>query len=269
MEENNLITCLNCGTEFHGKYCPECGQRADTERFTIKWIFQNLIMSFLSIDGGVWITIKSLFTRPGQMMVDILNGKRKKYFSPFPMLFLVLSFYVLIFTFTGSERSKIDQYSLNNDTEIVAAEAELDDEDVLDEEFNEGFIWFFELYSSHYTTIYILSIPIFVFCARICFGKRNRRRYYWGEYSIPIIYSLIIIIFYRCLTSIAFYFSPDIADKMTSFNPILSILAISACFKKMLEFSVVKTIWRSILLYGIYSVILVFLIIGIVAIYTF
>ena len=30
------------------------------------------------------------------MIVDILNGKRKKYISPFPMLFMALTLYILI-----------------------------------------------------------------------------------------------------------------------------------------------------------------------------
>lgn len=70
----------------------------------MKFIFQNLLTAILSNDGGVWFTLKNLFTRPSAMVVEILNGKRKRYFSPFPMLFFALTVYILLFSFTGSRR---------------------------------------------------------------------------------------------------------------------------------------------------------------------
>ena len=136
--------CLNCDTEFEGKFCPECGQSADTGRFTIRFIFENLLKAILSNDGGVWITLKSLFTRPGQMMVDIINGKRKSYFSPFPMLFLTLSLYVIIFTFTGSKENKYDElYSGDAKKEIKKIYEKQEDflklHDNLQYEFNKDY----------------------------------------------------------------------------------------------------------------------------------
>ena len=62
--EVKITTCLNCGTEFEGNFCPECGQKADTGRFTMRFIFENLVAAFTSKDGGLWFTLKSLFTRP-------------------------------------------------------------------------------------------------------------------------------------------------------------------------------------------------------------
>ena len=101
--EHNTTKCLNCGTEFEGNFCPGCGQSAETGRFTLRFIFGNLIAAVLGRDGGVAYTLKNLFSRPGKMIVEILNGKRRKYVSPFPMLFLALSVYILIFTLTGSK----------------------------------------------------------------------------------------------------------------------------------------------------------------------
>ena len=94
------MKCLNCGNEFEGNYCPECGQSAETGRFTMKFIFENLAAAIISRDGSIWFTLKNLFTRPGSMITDILGGKRKKYFSPFPMLFFALTLYILITSVT-------------------------------------------------------------------------------------------------------------------------------------------------------------------------
>ena len=35
--------CLNCGKEFEGNFCPKSGQSADTGRFTLKFIWENLL----------------------------------------------------------------------------------------------------------------------------------------------------------------------------------------------------------------------------------
>ena len=271
MEENKTTKCLNCGTEFEGNFCPNCGQRADTKRFTIRFIFTNLLQAILSNDGGVWITLKSLFTRPGAMMVDILNGKRKSYFSPFPMLFLTLSMYVVIFTFTGSKDIDFDHIW---DDEIVTVEntEEVTHEQMIADKTKIFVINALKLYANHYTAAFILTIPIYILAARVSFGKKNRKKYNWGEYCIPIVYSLILIVLYRCVMSIVYYFSPDIADKMQDWTILLNIIVFTACFKNMFEFKMVKMVWRSFLVIVFYWMIIVTLaiiaaVIGILMLY--
>ena len=273
-----ITKCLNCGTEFQGKFCPECGQRADTSRFTIKFIFENLLKAILSNDGGVWITLKSLFTHPGQMMVDIINGKRKSYFSPFPMLFLTLSLYVVIFTFTGSNKNDYDEIFPNDDKEIVKDNKtdstsetnnetekpagkhfsfEFDTDDGMSNNIENTVLRCIKFFNNNYTIAFILTIPFYIFAARVCYGKKNRKRYNRGEYCIPIIYSLIIVVLYQCLTSIAFYFSKSLYDTMDDLNMVVTIIAFTVCFKKMMEFNVPKMIWRSFLVHVLYYVVVI------------
>ena len=248
--------CLNCGTEFQGKFCPECGQSADTKRFTVRFIFENLLRAILSNDGGVWITLKSLFTRPGKMMLDIIQGKRKSYFSPFPMLFLTLSLYVIIFTFTGSKKADFEGLVDDSPTELA-----IDTTNMTPEQMETQLLVHkaevlvadtLKIYSKNYTSFFILTIPVYLLSARVVYGKRNRKKYNWGEYSIPIVYSLILLILFKCLVSIAYYISTDVADMLDNFTVIINIIAFTACFKKMVEFSTLKTIWRSFLLLVFY-----------------
>lgn len=251
--------CLNCGTEFHGKFCPECGQRADTQRFTIKSIFQNFILGILSNDGGVWITVKSLFTHPGQMMVDILNGKRRSYFSPFPMLFLTLSIYVIISTFTGSY-VKFSKSIFDDDEEIVVTADDTNPDNIEAQRVLYIFKQTLEFADNHYSLVYILTIPVYLFSARICFGKKNRKRYNWGEYCIPMIYSLIMVVLYRCLPAIVYSFSPKYSGIMGNYTFLVNIATATACFRKMLDFGYRKMIWRSFLLMILYWAIVILLI---------
>lgn len=251
--------CLNCGTEFHGKFCPECGQRADTQRFTIKSIFQNFILGILSNDGGVWITVKSLFTHPGQMMIDILNGKRRSYFSPFPMLFLTLSIYVIISTFTGSY-VKFSKSIFDDDEEIVVTADDTNPDNIEAQRVLYILKQTLEFADNHYSLVYILTIPVYLFSARICFGKKNRKRYNWGEYCIPMIYSLIMVVLYRCLPAIVYSFSPKYSGVMGNYTFLVNIATATACFRKMLDFGYRKMIWRSFLLMVLYWAIVILLI---------
>lgn len=273
--------CLNCGTEFEGNFCPECGQSADTKRFTIRFIFENLLKAILSNDGGVWITLKSMFIRPGQMMIDIINGKRKSYFSPFPMLFLTLSLYVIIFSFTGSKKEKFENMMIDDPLEITIDSVNVDSV-TIDSNANTKLnvankakhyvALSLKFYQNNYAICFILTIPIYILAARLSFGRKNRKRYNWGEYCIPMVYSLVLLVLYRCLMSIVFYFSPMMADKMDDFMFVINIVVFTACFKKMMGFKTLKTMWRSFLVLCFYwiliiSIISILAIIGIFIVY--
>ena len=257
--ETKTIHCLNCGTEFEGNYCPECGQSAETGRFTMKFIYENLLAAFTSKDGGIWFTLKNLFTRPGAMVVEILNGKRRSYFSPFPMLFFTLTIFILLFSITGS-RDDIRSF----EQRMIEAEKEGKTELTSDtSQVDLGKARFFKLlgnavaiYNNHYTAITMLTIPVFLFATRAWYGKTNRKRYYRAEYLVAIAYSMVIVVLFRCLVSVVYLFSESVSDTMSNFVPFVIVAALTACFQKMLGFSIAKTAWRSLLSIVLYYIIL-------------
>ena len=245
--EHNTTKCLNCGTEFEGNFCPGCGQSAETGRFTLRFIFGNLIAAVLGRDGGVAYTLKNLFSRPGKMIVEILDGKRRKYVSPFPMLFLALTVYILIFTLTGSKgelSSDLDLDLSNYAPENVKIALEID----------RLVVKAFHFYLEHYTLCYMLTLPLFVIAARICFGKQNRKRYYWAEYTVATVYALVILVLYRCMINLIYPISINIYETMAILEPIAIITALTACFRRLMGFSLVKTIWRSTLTTALYYI---------------
>lgn len=56
-------------------------------------------------DGTFFTTIKTLFTRPGQLSVDYCNGVRKKYFKPLSFFLLLVVLYLLFPFFNGLNMS--------------------------------------------------------------------------------------------------------------------------------------------------------------------
>ena len=263
-------TCLNCGTEFEGNFCPECGQKADTGRFTMRFIFDNLVAAFTSKDGGLWFTLKNLFSRPGAMIVDNLNGKRRRYFSPFPLLFFALTVYILLYSVTGS-RSDLQQLEKDNLEIEKAVESEPTASiTITDADGNETPISIrrykirmiigqgVKFYNHHYTTVFMLTLPFFLMATRAWYGKSNRKRYFRAEYLVAITYSMVMVVIYRCLASIVYLFSPNISDSMGDWVFLVIVAAFTACFHKMLGFSIAKTAWRSLLAVVLYYMIMLF-----------
>lgn len=258
MENDNALTpvrtkCLNCGTEFEGLFCPKCGQKSATGRFTMKFLIQNLLVGIFGNDGSVWFTLKKLFSRPGTMVKEILDGKRKSYFSPFPMLFCALAFYILLFTLTGTvDDTRVDLHgedfviSLNKYNYILSSNQ---------------LSRFLDAYWNHYTTSTLLTLPLIVVAARACFGKKNRKRYYWAEYCVPIVYAMVLTTLFRCLTCIVFTFAPEVALFLKLFTWVIMAVSIAFCFRKMAEMSFIKSFWRSLLTMLLYHTMILFLII--------
>ena len=232
----------------------------------MKFIWENLLAAFTSKDGGIWYTLKNLFTRPGAMIVEILNGKRRSYFSPFPMLFFALTVYILLFTLTGSRgyfQSIEREFLEEGKTDYVELEIKLGEEGhnaasrlhTLRKVVGEGF----RFYNNHYTAVTMLTLPVFLFTTRAWYGKNNRKRYYRAEYLVAIAYSMVMVVLYRCLASLVYFFSKDFYDTLRNMIPIVIALAFTACFQKMLGFSIAKTAWRSVLATLLYYIVLALL----------
>ena len=84
-----LRHCVNCGEEFHGDYCPTCGQKWDTG--PVSW--KNLHQEWMSIWGlgsrSLPLTLMQLLLRPGYLIGDYISGKRRNCYSPLSMVLLV------------------------------------------------------------------------------------------------------------------------------------------------------------------------------------
>ena len=125
----------------------------------------------------------------------------------------------------------------------------------------------FSFYNNHYTAIFMLTLPLFLFATRAWYGKSNRKRYLRAEYLVAITYSMVMVVLYRCVVSLVFLISPSASDSMGNWVPLVIVVAFTACFKKMLGFNIAKTAWRSLLAVVLYYLVIGFLLLsaGIVA----
>ena len=115
------LTCHNCTTEIdkEDKFYRNCGQGTKRyERPFLPFALESFHV-LVDIDGRLWLTLKTLFTKPGVASFEFSQGKRFKY-SPPLRLYLVVSllFFLLFSSFqhlfvseVNYSSSSIDSYS--------------------------------------------------------------------------------------------------------------------------------------------------------------
>ena len=95
-EYDDEVECKNCGRQYKGDYCPECGQAADTPRIT----FRSMILRTLDVWGfgnrSMPRSLLHLLLRPGYMITDYIEGRRQPYFPPIKMMFVLGAIYLLL-----------------------------------------------------------------------------------------------------------------------------------------------------------------------------
>lgn len=92
-------TCLNCGTEFQGRYCPSCGQSAGTRRLDIKGLFSGLFTALVGRDSTFTNTTIELLYRPGYLIRDYMAPKgRYTFYRNNPNRQLNFTCHTFIFT---------------------------------------------------------------------------------------------------------------------------------------------------------------------------
>jgi hypothetical protein len=103
------MICKNCGHEFEGKFCSNCGQDSEVDKINAKYFFKEISHSILNLDKGFFYTIKELFTRPGNSIRDYLQGKRKNHYKPISFVIITATIYLFTTLITG-ERTFLSEF---------------------------------------------------------------------------------------------------------------------------------------------------------------
>lgn len=133
-------TCLNCGEDYTGFYCPRCGQSAKLRRLTFKSVMSNALDVWGMGSRSMPRALLHLVARPGYMIADYLRGHRQPYFPPFKMLFLMTMFTMIVahympqknFTFMSEDYKNEAVYqSMDEDPTLTEAQKENQRKNVL------------------------------------------------------------------------------------------------------------------------------------------
>ncbi|CAH0336624.1 hypothetical protein FVB9288_02332 [Flavobacterium sp. CECT 9288] len=195
--------CLNCNSTVNKNFCPNCGQKTSTHRFTFQHFLHDFLHGVFHLDKGFFFTLKKLFTRPGHSIREYLHGSRVNYFNAFTLIIILATISHLI-----TEYFKMDQT-------------------VLYEKKNQinGYI---KIARDHDKIIRLFRIPFYAFASYLLF-KKSKQNYI--EHLILNLYvasGVIIItifgnVFMECSNNI-------ITLKIINYLIVLLILIYFYCF---------------------------------------
>lgn len=99
------MNCQNCGNPTVQNFCSNCGQKRITKRLSLSEFKNDIISTFFNYESVLFKTIFKIFTNPKQVVSDYFYGKRKSYFNPIKLLFIVLTIKTIL------------EFQLNKNTE--------------------------------------------------------------------------------------------------------------------------------------------------------
>ncbi|MBA5629619.1 DUF3667 domain-containing protein [Moheibacter lacus] len=106
--------CLNCGETVEQRFCPKCGQENSINRPSFHYLFTHFAEDFVHYDSGFWKTMKTLFFRPGKIIRDYLDGKRKTYMPPVKLyIFVSFAAFFLPYLLPDFEHENTENYIQN------------------------------------------------------------------------------------------------------------------------------------------------------------
>jgi hypothetical protein len=115
-----MTNCLNCDNNFEGAFCNLCGQKAATHRFTMHEWLHEIPHNILHVDSGFFLTMKTLFLRPGDAVREFLHGKRKLLFSPFLYMLILCGVYVVVAHFLGKDAKEVEFTNIQQAIEYIS-----------------------------------------------------------------------------------------------------------------------------------------------------
>lgn len=88
--------CLNCGSHVETHYCSNCGQPNLELKESFWGFISHSIAHYFHFDNKFFQTLTPLLTKPGQVTLDYLAGKRARYINPVSMYIFVSIVYFLV-----------------------------------------------------------------------------------------------------------------------------------------------------------------------------
>ena len=277
--------CATCGTHFEGNYCPRCGQSAQIGRYSFKKAF----LLFLDVWGvgnrGMFRSIRDLLLRPGYMIRDYLRGMQMAYFPPFKMLFLLCTLSILVnsgMNIQGVNRFKEleEEFSISVKVENSEEKTEKTDKKLTKTElekqqkkkeflnklysgeiFKKGYSWINKNIALVYLACLLLfSVPLFLMFRHSPATPDLR----FSECFVAMIYITNMLLIYSIIFSLLW--PNDTADEIFT---LLILPLVIIPIKQFSGYSYWSTIWRIIVAFIPFAIILLLLIIAIVFTYGF
>lgn len=247
--------CLNCGTEYEGNYCPQCGQSHKVKRITASNIADSFLSNVIGLEGSLPRTLIGLLYRPGHLIADYISGKRKIYSNPFSTLLLLVTVFLFLNQYVTSTDIRETSKSFNREFSASIATTDSEQEEFLNEyEFSNEIVnqiydnfSFFNLISC-----LILTIPFW-----LAYRKQGR----YKDSPINIYEAAAAMAYFSCINMIINIISLPLSSENTialvsTIGWIIIIPMFLLTVWQMFQMSLGTFLWRLILFICYFTVFL-------------
>ncbi|MBA5246517.1 DUF3667 domain-containing protein [Marnyiella aurantia] len=239
--------CKNCGQHLllHQKFCHHCGQKTATHRIDFHFLIHEIQHGIFHVDGGILYTLRQLFTRPGHMLRDYLDGKRQPHFKPL-LLVVILGSLCSLIQYMLKPRTENQEEGERITTQITdTAASKYVDFQGLIEYFREIFNWL----GGHFAITVLLMLPAAALGFYLGFRKY---RYNYAEWLVILLFltaqSLAVYAFFIPFNQLAgisigwFYLISWLLIT-------ISLIQFCDCVRK--RFVIIRSFWSMFLTYFI------------------
>lgn len=219
--EKKLILCKNCGNNFHGHYCNNCGQDAHTGKIDKHFLYHEIQHGLLHIDAGILYTLKELCTDPGKTIRRFIEGKRVKHFKPLAFLVVMAGLYAFVNHFFNAN------LILTRPTGVKIADNSI-------KAVN-------DYIKEHFAVFVLLQLPLIAFAYYLFFKKYGTN--YIEQLVINAYISGLLVLIMILLLPVSYYF-PNAGHILDQVIPLLIFIwAYPQYYHEQKRF---RVIWRTI-----------------------
>lgn len=112
-------SCPNCDFKFieTDNYCPNCGQENHTHKVPIKHYLVELLESVFHFDTKIFVTLRDLLFKPGEITNNYNQNKRARYVPPLRIyIFISFIFFVVLSVSNNHISERLNVLSEDDDT---------------------------------------------------------------------------------------------------------------------------------------------------------
>lgn len=224
------IECKNCKNHFQGFYCNQCGQKVIDNRITIKHLFEIAFDSF-NIHKGLLFTIKLMFTNPGMLINDYLNGRTKDFYNPLKYLLLIASISALFMLWFN-----IFDANVENTNELMGIDPEVTKLQATITGYLKNFLHL----------LAILALPFYSLVSKWIFKKH---KLHYAEHLTINSYLFAQITLIQIFTIFLVFIIPDLSRFMLAIGIGIFIVYYTYALRGVFNIKLVKSFLSSIAIY--------------------
>jgi hypothetical protein len=116
-------TCKNCNNVYEDSFCNKCGQKT-VHRYTIGHVLHEVMHVFTHADKGIFSFAWNIIRKPGIVALDLVEGRRKRYFNLFQYLLIIVGFTTFLLVKADVIGNTVKTMNAANNFQMSARQAE-------------------------------------------------------------------------------------------------------------------------------------------------